>query len=47
MGKQEMEFVGNIFLGYGRVTGDTVLGVADGLRDVDGRAFAGLGVDRT
>ena len=47
MGKKEMKFVGNIFLGDSRVARDSVPGVADRLRDVDGRAFAGLGVGRT
>jgi hypothetical protein len=47
MGKEEMKFVGNIFLGNAGVTNGAVPGMADGLGDGEGRTFAGLGMDRT
>lgn len=47
MGKEEMKFVGNIFLGDSGVVNGAVPGMADGLGDGEGRTLAGLGMDRT
>ena len=47
MGKEEMKFVGNIFLGNPGVVNGAVPGMAGGFADGEGRAFAGLGMKRT
>jgi len=47
MGKEEMKFVGNIFLGNLGAINHAVPGMAGGLGHGKGRTFAGLGVERT
>ena len=47
MGKEEMKFVGNIFLRDPGVVNGAVPGMADGLGDGEGRTLAGLGMEGT